>query len=83
MTTADRVILERYRDKCHLAGGVRAGYVLRRRAILLAGEDHPDLDLEAGLDSLVEQELLKANDDGSFFFLTATGVEKIATLDGG
>ena len=83
MTTADRVILERYRDKCHAAGGVRPGYVLRRRAILLAGEGRPDLDLEAALSSLVEQEVLKSNEDGTFFFLTSTGAERIAELADG
>lgn len=82
MTTADRVILERYRDKCHAAGGVRPGYVLRRDAILYVADRHPGVDLEGGLESLVEQELLKANEAGSFFFLTAAGAEKIAELFG-
>ena len=32
--------------------------------------------------SLVEQDLLKANEGGSFFFITAAGVEKIDELFG-
>lgn len=80
MKTADRVILERYREKGRIAGGIRPGYVLRRDAILYISDRHPDVDLESGLDSLVDQDLLKANDGGSFFFITAAGVEKIAEL---
>ena len=83
MNTADQVILERYREKGLAAGGIRPGYVLRRDAILFIADRHPEVDLESGLDSLVEQELLKANEAGSFFFLTTAGVEKIAELFGG
>ena len=82
MTTADRVILERYREKSLAAGGVRPGYVLRRDAILYIADRHPDLDLESGLESLVDQDLLKANEEASFFFLTSSGAEKIAELFG-
>lgn len=82
MNTADRVILDRYREKGRIAGGIRPGYVLRRDAILYMADRHPEVDLESGLDSLVEQGLLKANEAGSFFFITAAGVEKIAELFG-
>lgn len=82
MTTADQVILERYHEKCRIAGGHRAGYVLRREAILRVAESHPEADLEGGLASLVDAELLQANEAGSFFFLTAAGVEKLAELFG-
>ena len=78
MSTADRVILERYHQKCRAAGGPRAGYVLRRDAILYVADQHPDLDLESGLGALVDEELLKASEDGSFYFLTAAGVEKLS-----
>jgi hypothetical protein len=79
MTTdaAAEVILHRFHDKCHSAGGPRAGYVLRRKAILQVQGRHPDLDLESGLDALVEEGLLKVSEEGTFFFLTAAGVEKL------
>ena len=82
MTDADRVILERYHDKCRAAGGPRAGYVLRRDAILYVADRYPDLDLEGGLASLVDLELIKANEEASFYFLTAAGVEKLTELFG-
>ncbi len=82
MKTAEHLILERYRDKGFAAGGVRPGYVLRRDAILFIADRYPEVDLESGIESLVEQELLKPNDAGSFLFLTAAGAEKIAELFG-
>lgn len=82
MNTADQVILDRYREKGRIAGGVRPGYVLRRDAILYIADRHPEVDLETGLDSLVEQDLLAPNEAGDFFFLTAAGAEKIAELFG-
>lgn len=75
--TARDIILDRYAEKCRLAGGPRVGYVLRKQAILYAAEDHPETDLESGLEDLVEDGLLKSSETGDFYFLTAAGVEKI------
>jgi hypothetical protein len=79
MTTdaAAQVILHRFHEKCRTAGGPRAGYVLRRKAILHVQGRHPDLDFESGLDALVQEGLLKVSEEGTFFFLTAAGVEKL------
>lgn len=75
--TAKQIILDRYAEKCRLAGGPRVGYVLRKQAILYGAEDHPEADFESGLEALVEEGLLKSSDTGDFFFLTAAGAEKI------
>ena len=75
--SAADIILDRYAEKCRLAGGPRVGYVLRKQAILYVADDHPGVDLEAGLQSLVEAGLVKANESGEFYFLTAAGVEKM------
>lgn len=75
--TARDIILDRYAEKCRLAGGPRVGYVLRKQAILYIADDHPDADLETGLEALVEVGLVKPNESGDFYFLTAAGVEKI------
>ena len=74
---AQTIILRRYAEKCRLAGGPRVGYVLRKRAILHVADDHPGVDLEAGVEALLEEGLLKASESGNFLFLTAAGVEKI------
>jgi len=75
--SAQKIILDRYAEKCRLAGGPRVGYVMRRRAILYVAEDSKSLDLEAGLAELVECGLVKPSESGNFYFLTAAGAEKI------
>ncbi|MCP4200745.1 MAG: hypothetical protein GY769_02270 [bacterium] len=75
--SAQKIILDRYAERCRLAGGPRVGYVLRKQAILYVAEDHPGVDLEAGLAELVESGLVKASESGDFYFLTAVGAEKI------
>ncbi len=78
--TAEDIILDRYYEKCRMAGGPRKGYVLRKEAILY---DAGDSDLEPGLDALVEAGLLKASESGNFYFLTEAGVERLAERAGG
>lgn len=77
-TTAPEIILDRYREKCRMAGGPRAGFVLRRRALLYVQPEHPGLDLEAGIAALEDQGLLKSNESGSFLFLTQAGADVLA-----
>ena len=74
---ATSIILDRYAEKCRLAGGPRIGYVLRKQAILHVSEEHPGVDLVAGLELLVEDGMLKSSESGDFYFLTAAGVERI------
>lgn len=75
-TALERQILQRYRDKCAIAGGPREGYVLRRRAIGLGAEASAD-GLDAALTALVEKGLLAASAGRDFYFLTAAGAEAI------
>lgn len=71
------IILDHYAEKCRLAGGPRVGYVLRKQSILRAADEDSGVDLERGLAGLVEAGLVKPSESGDFYFLTATGVEKI------
>ncbi len=80
---ATDIILDRYAEKCRLAGGARVGYVLRKQAILYVAEDHPGVDLEAGLASLVDEGMVKPSESGEFYFLTAAGAEKIGGAPAG
>ena len=73
--TAEDLILDRFRQKCQAAGGPRTGFVLRRAAILYVQDRHPEASLTDGIDSLVENGVLKASESGDFLFLSAAGVE--------
>jgi hypothetical protein len=77
-TNAEEVVLERLRQKCHAAGGPRAGFVLRRASILYVQDQHPDLDLEAGISALLDSEFLKVSESGKFLFLTAEGAKRLS-----
>ena len=81
MSAATEIILDRFREKCRMAGGLRVGFVLRKDAILYLADEHPDVDFEAGLGQLVEDELLKVNESGDFYFLSATGAEKLGATE--
>lgn len=76
----ERAILERYRDKCAMAGGAREGYVLRRRAIELGAPGASAQDVDGVLGELVERGLLAASEKRDFYFLTAAGVREIEAL---
>lgn len=82
MVTARDIILERFKSKGQIAGGARAGFVLRRDSILYVQDQHPSLDLAAGLDQMVAEDLLKANETKSHYFLTAEGLAKIELPNG-
>ena len=74
-----RAVLERYREKTHLAGGARPGYVLRRAAIGYGVEDA--VDVAAGIAELTEGGLLAPSEGGDFLFLTEQGSAAVADLD--
>ena len=74
----ERLVLERFREKTAVAGGPRAGYVLRRQAIRYPHPDLGDAELDAALAGLVERGLLAPNEARDFFFLTEAGVAALA-----
>lgn len=73
---AEVQVLGRFREKCRIAGGPRAGYNLRRESILFELEGPAASD--QGLADLVEKGLLVGNEAGDRFILTEEGV---AALD--
>ena len=77
-TPAEQIILQRFREKCRLAGGPRAGFVLRHGAVMYVQHRHPEIDLEEGVASLIERGLLKASESGDFLFLSEAGVEALS-----
>lgn len=77
LTPAEQHVLGRFAEKCRIAGGPRVGFVLRKASICYYADEHPELDLEAGLGGLVEKGLLKVNEEGNLYFLTAAAAERL------
>ena len=59
--TAEQVILARFKERCHIAGSVQPGYGMRAQAIRYVQPEHPGVDLDAGLEAMVEKGWLKRN----------------------
>ena len=60
-----------------MAGGARTGYMLRKDAVCVLSDDHPDLDFEAGLGLLTGKGLLLASESGSLYYLSEAGVDAV------
>lgn len=73
LSAAEKAVLDRFAEKVFIAGGARPGYTLRRRAVLQVQDAHVGVDLDAGLAALVARGLLKRNEKGDFYYLTAAG----------
>lgn len=82
LTQAEKVILDRFHDKCRIAGGLRVGYMLRERSIRYVEDDHPGLDFGGGLAALVDKGLLSHSEDRRFYYLTEAGVESLRQRHG-
>ena len=79
LTPAEQHVLDRFAAKCRIAGGPRVGFVMRKESICYYRDEHPDLDLDGALSSLVEKDLIKVNEEGNLYFLTAAGAEWLET----
>jgi hypothetical protein len=71
----EQAILARFKERCHRAGGVQAGYGMRAQAIRLVLP--PGTDVEGALKGMVEKGWLKANAAGTWYFLSADGAEQV------
>jgi len=69
LTDAEQTVMQRFAHKTHIAGGAKAGYVLRRQTILSGAET----EVEGGIAALVERGLLTVSDGGEFVYLTEDG----------
>jgi len=75
LSKAEQVILARFRERCHRAGGVQTGYGMRAQAIRQTAAS--GIDLDAGLKAMVEKGWLKPNAAGTWYFLSADGAERV------
>lgn len=81
-TDAENDVLARFSEKCRIAGGAKAGYVLRRQSIEYGWDEARRVAAAAGLEALVERGLLATNEARDRFVLTEQGVGALAALAG-
>ena len=73
---AEQAVLVRYKERCDRAGGVKAGFGMRAKAIrYMAPEAAADIDL--ALENMVKKGWLKPNAAGTWYFLTELGAEQV------
>lgn len=82
---AEQAVLTRYKERCHRAGSVQAGFGMRAQAIRypaslapLASETAADVD--RALHGMVEKGWLKPNAAGTWYFLTEAGAEQVKAV---
>lgn len=77
MSTAnlEALILSRFKERCRRAGSFTPGYGMRKEAVAYGLP--PGTNAAPILDALVERGLLRKNDTGSWYYLTAEGAEKV------
>ena len=78
LSTDELAVMKRFREKTHIAGGPRLGYVLRRRAFSV--HQATGFDADGALSGLVEKGLLAASESGDFVFLTEQGVAALSAV---
>ena len=54
--------------------------MMRKQSIVYFSEEHTELNLEQGLESLVDKGLVKPSDDAERYYLSEDGVEALRRL---
>jgi hypothetical protein len=75
LSKAEQVILARFKERCHRAGAIQAGYGMRAQAIRVVLP--PGTEVESILKGMVEKGWLKVNPTGTWYYLTADGAEQV------
>ncbi len=76
---AEEIVLQRFADKCRIAGGPKTGYMLRKESIQYGLDDELAAATEEALRDLVERGLLAPNESADRYFLTESGVEALGS----
>lgn len=71
-------ILERFAEKCRIAGGPKPGYMLRKASIQYGLDDDATAASEAALEALVARGVLTPNETADRYFLTEAGAELLS-----
>lgn len=80
-TSCESLILNRFFEKCRIAGGPKAGYVLRKAAITYGIDRDRDSEFDGCLAELVDRGVLLSNEASTLYFLTAKGVDVLIEMD--
>lgn len=75
LSRVEKAILARFKERCQRAGGVQVGYGMRGQAIRYGYPTNASFDL--ALKAMVERGLLKVNEAGTWYYLTADGAERV------
>ena len=78
LSQSEAAIMAHYNEKTRIAGGVKAGYLLRLESIRRLRNEDPQLDVEGGLGALVEKDLLQPTETGDRYYLTEAGAEYLS-----
>ena len=71
----EQAVLARFKERCHTAGAIQAGYGMRAQAIRIVLP--PGTEVEEALKGMVEKGWLKVNATGTWYYLTADGAEQV------
>lgn len=74
---AEQVVLSRFKERGHRAGAIQAGFGVRAGAIHYVAPLGSGADIDRALHHMVEKGWLKANANGTWYFLTEAGVEPV------
>lgn len=79
LSHSEAAIMGHYDEKTRIAGGVKAGYLLRLESIRRLQNGDPQLDVDRGLGGLVEKDLLQPTEKGDRYYLTEAGAEYLSS----
>ncbi len=71
----EQAVLARFKQRCHTAGAIQAGYGMRAQAIRVVLPK--GTEVEEVLKGMVEKGWLKVNATGTWYYLTADGAEQV------
>lgn len=75
LSKVEQVVLARFKERGHRAGGVTPGYGMRAAAIRYQQPDATAFDQV--LKGMVEKGWLKPNEARTWYFLTESGAERV------
>lgn len=79
LSQSEAAIMAHYYEKTRIAGGVKAGYLLRLESIRRLQNGDPQVDVDQGLSGLVEKDLLQPTEKGDRYYLTEAGAEYLSS----
>lgn len=82
LSPSERAVWGRFYEKCRIAGGAAAGYVLRRGALRALEDGERAADVDGALAALVDKGLLLKAEDGVRYLLTEAGAEQLQAPPG-